>query len=112
MKQTRFIRVCLGLLFGFMLLGISGCGTKNEIYGKWEEPVSGVVMEITEDGQLLMTLHGTTITMKYELQDPDILILKTSEDGSIPDQKMTYKVDEDQLTISLDGVENVFSRVK
>lgn len=112
MRPNGFNRICLGLMVLVILLGITGCASKNDLYGKWEEPVSGVVMEINENGQLLMTLHGTTITMSYELEDPNVLILKASDDGSIPDQRMTYQVVEDSLTISLEGVENQFTRVK
>lgn len=112
MKRIQKRSLLAGMIFLLMLLSLAGCQKSNSINGKWEEPVSGVTMEIAEGGQLLMTLHGTTFTMSYELQDPNVLIIKASEDGSIPDQKMTYTVNEDKLTITVDGVDTVFNRVK
>jgi len=35
-----------------------------------------------------------------------------SLDGTIPDQKMTYLVEENKLTFTLDGADTVFYRVK
>lgn len=112
MKLTHSKWLFLAIILLLMLPVVAGCGESDSLYGKWEEPVSGVTMEISDTGELLMTLHGTTFTMSFELEDPNVLILKASEDGSIPDQRMTYLVDADKLTLTVDGVDTVFNRVK
>lgn len=100
------------IVLGFITILISGCGSSDSIVGKWEEPGSGVTMQIAKDGIVTMGLNAASFNMTYELQDPDILIFKASTDGTIPDQKMTYKVDEEKLTLTLDGIDTIFYRMK
>jgi hypothetical protein len=100
------------LLAGLMAVLLAGCGGKDPLLGKWEEPVSGVTMEFKKDGALVMGLRGTKFEMTYELQDPNIMVFKASADGTIPDQKMTYRIEADTLVIIVDGVETNFQRMK
>jgi hypothetical protein len=41
-----------------------------------------------------------------------VIIILGTPDGSIPQQRMTYKVKEDKLVLTLDGVNTAFFRVK
>ena len=100
------------LLVSLMAVLLTSCGGKDPLLGKWEEPVSGVTMEFKKDGVLVMGLHGTRFEMKYELKDPDVMIFKASADGTIPDQKMTYRIEVDTLALTVDGVETNFTRMK
>ena len=93
-------------------LTLSACGSRDPLVGTWTEPNSGVVMEITADGEVSMTLNGASITLKYRTEDPDVIIILGTPDGSIPEQRMTYKVKEDKLVLTLDGVNTSFFRVK
>ena len=98
-----------------MIILISGLLTAcsgDSLRGSWREPNSGIAMEIRNDGKLVMSLNGQSITMNYTLEDPDVIILVGSLDGTIPDQKMTYRVEENKLTFTLDGADTVFYRVK
>lgn len=90
---------------------LSGCGKKDPLLGTWKEPDSGVVMEITEDGEVIMSLNDASITLQYTREDPNVIIFLASADGSIPEQRMTYKINEDKLVLTLDGVKTVFRRV-
>ena len=108
MKKLSFI-ILLCLVFSLLL---SACGEKDLLLGKWQEPVSGITMEFSKDGTLIMSLKGTSFTMQYEKQDPNLLVIKASTDGSIPNQTMTYKVTKEQLTLTVDGTDTIFQRVK
>jgi hypothetical protein len=91
---------------------IAGCTGGDPLLGNWEEPSSGVTMVIAKNGEITMSLHGASFKMTYEVQDPDILIFKATTDGTIPDQRMTYKVEDDRLILTLEGIDTVFYRVK
>ena len=91
-------------------LVLSACGSRDPLVGTWNEPNSGVVMEINEDGEVSMTLNGASITLNYRTEDPDVFILLGSEDGSIPEQRMTYRIKDERLILTLDGVNTVFFR--
>lgn len=102
--------LCVTLLIvAFML---TACGSRDPLLGTWTEPSSGVVMEITKDGEVSMELNGASITLEYSTEDPDVIIILGTPDGSIPEQRMTYKVKEDKLVLTLDGVNTSFYRVK
>lgn len=94
------------------MLTLSACGSQNPLVGTWMEPNSGVVMEMSDDGKVSMTLNGSSITLDYKTEDPDVLVILATADGSIPEQRMTYKVNEDKLVLTLDGVKTSFFRVK
>jgi uncharacterized oligopeptide transporter (OPT) family protein len=106
-KLSVIVIVCL-----LLLLTLTACGTKDLLIGSWNEPVSGISMQFNKDGSLVMSMKGTSFTMQYEKKDPNILVIKASTDGSIPDQTMTYTVGKDQLSLTVDGTETIFQRVK
>ena len=108
--QRKIFFLCIILVLTAIL--ISGCGGSDSIVGKWEEPASGVSMQIGKDGIVTMSLKNASFNMNYELQDPDIMIFKASTDGTIPDQKMTYKVNKETLTLTVDGIDTIFYRKK
>lgn len=100
------------LIFTIMSMVIGGCISTDPLYGKWIEPNSGVQMEIKNNGEILTTLHGTTFTLNYTLEVPDVMILAGSKDGSVPDQRVIYAATKDTLTLTVDGVNTVFEREK
>ena len=99
------------IVFLLLVMMLSACGSSDPLLGTWQEPTSGVTMEILSDGKLVMGLNGSSFTMNYTLEDPDIIILVASTDGTIPDQKMTYRFEEEKLILTLDGVDTVFYRM-
>jgi major membrane immunogen (membrane-anchored lipoprotein) len=101
--------ILLTLILGLLL---TACGSKDLLIGSWNEPVSGISMQFNEDGSMVMSMNGTAFTMTYEKQDPNILVIKASTDGSIPDQTMTYTAGKDKLTLTVDGTDTIFQRVK
>lgn len=111
MKQTVTRVSKLAIVITLLILFTTACGNKDPLLGKWQEPNSGVIIEILEEGKLVMSLNSSSITMEYTLEDPDVIILHASSDGAIPDQKMTYKVEEDTLSLTLDGAETLFYRM-
>lgn len=116
MDQNRKIKLArIGLLCTMLMavvFTLSACGSRDPLLGTWTEPASGVVMEINKDGEVSMTLNGASITLKYKTEDPDVIIILGTPDGSIPQQRMTYKIKEDKLVLTLDGVNTSFYRVK
>lgn len=108
---SKRILAIIGILILILLL-LSACSGGDPLYGTWEEPISKVQLEIKSNGDILTTLNGTTFTMKYKLEVPDVLILQASKDGSVPDQRITYLATKDNLTLTVDGVNTIFDRVK
>lgn len=106
MRFRTLILIVL-LISGILL---SGCSTKDPLMGTWEEPSSGITLEFNEDGTVITARGNVNFSMQYEKQDPDILIFKGSTDGTVPEQRMTYKIEDDQLLLSIDGVDTVFNR--
>jgi len=101
------------ITFVLVLLFLStGCGSSDPLLGTWMEPNSGVVMELNSDDEVIMSLNDASITMKFKREDPDVIIFLASADGSIPEQRMTYRVKEDKLVLTLDGIDTAFFRVK
>ena len=96
----------------FLSILLVGCSDKDPLLGTWEEPSSGIMIEFKEDLTLVMGRGGVSYSMDYEKQDPDIILFKGSVDGSIPDQRMTYKVEDDHLILSIDGIDTIFNRKK
>ena len=109
-NSTIFKKSILVIILMSILL--TACGGGDPLLGTWQEPTSGVTLEIGNEGKLVMSLNGQSITMSYTLEDPDRITLIASSDGTIPDQKMTYIIEEDKLTLTLDGADTVFYRVK
>ncbi len=89
---------------------LSGCGEKDPLLGKWVEPSSGITLEFKDDGTVITARGNVSFSMAYEKQDPDIVIFKGSADGTVPEQRMTYKIEDDQLLLTIDGVGTVFNR--
>jgi hypothetical protein len=108
LKGSVFILIII-LVIAVLL---TGCGKKDPLLGQWQEPTSGITMEFNKDGELIMGNKGTSITVAYVQKEPNTLIFKASTDGSIPDQSMTYRVEEDNLILTVDGIDTVFVRVK
>lgn len=110
MHPTGLRRLLLVVLLLMLLL--TSCDSGDPLLGLWQEPNSGVTMDIGNDGKLVMGLNGQSFSMSYTLEDPDQITLIASSDGTIPDQKMTYRVEEDKLILTLEGADTVFYRVK
>lgn len=109
MKSSTIKNVVLLIVLISTLL--TACSGGDPLLGTWQEPNSGVLMEIGNDGKLVMGLNGQSITMSYTLEDPDVITIVGTTDGTIPDQKMTYRIEEDKLTLTLDGADTLFYRV-
>lgn len=107
LRNLMSVSVVILLLVGLL----TGCSDRDPLLGKWQEPTSGVILEIKEDGDLVISMKSVSVAMTYELEDPDIMIFRSETDDSIPEQKMVYRIEEDQLIITVDGIETIFTRV-
>jgi major membrane immunogen (membrane-anchored lipoprotein) len=110
MKKT-FLLIFVILIVAVLL---SGCSKKDPLLGTWQEPVSGISLVFKDDGSVIISMHETAYTMQYTEQTPNILVVKVSTDGTIPDLTMTYAVskDKNQLDITVNNVDTIFKRVK
>jgi len=106
------MRVKVLLLLSILMAAIvvTGCSEKDPLLSKWEEPSSGITLEFKEDGTVVTARGNVSFSMNYERQDPDIIIFKGSADGTVPEQRMTYKIEDEQLLLTIDGVGTVFNR--
>ena len=106
------MRVKVFLLLSILMAAIviTGCSEKDPLLSKWEEPSSGITLEFKEDGTVITARGNVSFSMNYERQDPDIIIFKGSADGTVPEQRMTYKIEDEQLLLTIDGVGTVFNR--
>jgi len=101
------------LLVAFCFVFLAGCGTDdNPLIGTWQEPDSGITMQFKDDGNVVMSNDKTSITLPFTTQEPNTILVKASADGTIPDQTIVYRVEENKLILTVDGVDSVFSQVK
>ncbi|PKN90677.1 MAG: hypothetical protein CVU42_05445 [Chloroflexi bacterium HGW-Chloroflexi-4] len=107
--KTYFIRTLL-VLFCFVLL--AGCSEDDPLIGTWQEPDSGITIQFKDDGNVVMSNDKTSIILPYTTQEPNTILVKASTDGTIPDQTIIYRVEENKLILTVDGVDSVFSLVK
>jgi len=105
-----YITRTLLVLFCFVLL--AGCSENDPLIGTWQEPDSGITMQFKDDGNVVMSNDKTSIILPYTTQEPNTILVKASTDGTIPDQTIVYRVEENKLILTVDGVESVFSLVK
>ena len=108
--KKRFLSIMLLIVVSTFFL--SGCGNKDPLVAKWQNAEWGITMQFAKDGSLLISNQKTFVKVTYEKQDPDILQVTGSADGNYPNQTLTYRIEEDRLILTLDGVESVFTRVK
>jgi len=106
------MRVKILVLVSILIAGLllTACSNKDPLIGKWEEPSSGITLEFKDDGTVITARGNVNFSMKYEKQDPDVLIFKGSVDGTVPEQRMTYKIEDEQLLLTIEGVGTVFNR--
>lgn len=109
LSKRIILIVLLACMFGIFL---SGCDEKDPLLGVWEEPTSGITMQFKEDGDLVISNQKTSITLTYEKPDENSILINASDDGSYPEQKMLFRVEEDRLILTMDGVETVFTLAK
>jgi hypothetical protein len=100
------------LLIVFCFVFLVSCGNDNPLIGTWQEPDSGITMQFKDDGNVVMSNDKTSITLPYTTQEPNTILVKASTDGTIPDQTIVYRVEENKLILTVDGVDSVFSQVK
>jgi hypothetical protein len=109
-NKKYFSLTVLVLMICTLLL--SGCKEKDPLIATWQEKDSGITMQFTDDGKVVISNQKTSLTVTYEKQDPNILLIKGTADGNFPDQKMTYRIEEDRLILTVDEIESVFVKVK
>ncbi|MRS02278.1 hypothetical protein EG832_03460 [bacterium] len=107
--KTYIIRT---LLVAFCFVFLAGCGNEDPLIGTWLESESGITMQFKDDGNVVMSNDKTSITLPYTTQEPNTILVKASTDGTIPDQTIVYRVEENKLILTVDGVDSVFSLVK
>ncbi len=69
-------------------------------------------MELTDNGEVVMSLNESSLTLQYQTEDPDVLIFLGTADGTIPEQRMTYRIKEKQTHSHIGGVNTTFFRVQ
>ena len=108
------LRLMMKLLLVLLVpaLVLSACSGSPSLEGDWQDPGSGLSMHFDANETVTVGLNGAFFSMDYTLEDPNVLIIKGTQDGSIPEIKMTYIVEQDRLTLNLDGEISVFYRVK
>ncbi|HCS38805.1 MAG TPA: hypothetical protein DIW44_04375 [Anaerolineaceae bacterium] len=100
------------LLVLFCFVFLAGCSNDDPLIGTWQEPDSGITMQFKDDGNVVMSNDKTSISLPFTTQEPNTILVKASTDGTIPDQTIIYRVEENKLILTVDGVESVFTLVK
>jgi hypothetical protein len=108
MKKTQLL---LSLLLIIPLL-LTSCSEKDPLLGKWQEPITGITLEFNNDNTLVIERDGTSFTVDYEKREPNIIAITSTGSVALPVQSMTYKIVEDQLIVTVDQVDTVFTRIK
>lgn len=109
-RINTYITRTLLVLFCFVFL--AGCNNDDPLIGTWLEPDSGITMQFKDDGNVVMSNDKTSISLPFTTQEPNTILVKASTDGTIPDQTIIYRVEENKLILTVDGVESVFTLVK
>jgi hypothetical protein len=112
MKRVLLTKPLIVLLAFLSLIQLNACSKKDPILGTWQEPVSGITMQFNDDQTLVISRDGTSFTLEYEERNPNIIAITSAVNGEMPVQTMTYQVTEDQLIITVDKVDTIFTRVK
>ncbi len=107
--KTYIIRT---LLLVFCVVLLSSCSDEDPLIGIWQEPDSGITMQFKDDGSVVMSNDKTSISLPYTTQEPNTILVQASTDGTIPNQTIVYRIEEDKLILTVDGVESVFTEVK
>lgn len=110
MVRGKIVKLMVGLLL--IAVFASACGSTDPLIGVWREPNSGMIMELTDNSEVVMSLNESSLTLQYQTEDPDVLIFLGTADGTIPEQRMTYRIKENKLILTLDGVNTTFFRVQ
>lgn len=100
------------LVIAFCFVFLTGCSDEDPLIGTWQEPDSGITMQFKDDGNVTMSNDKTSITLPFSTQEPNTILVKASTDGTIPDQTIIYRVEENKLILTVDGVDSVFTLVK
>ena len=108
-QNTTLWLIITTLLFCFIL---TACGEKDPLIGTWQEANSMVTFQFIDDGNVVISNPVTSQTLAYVKQDPDIIQIKGSSDGSLPEMVMNFRIEEDRLILSLQGNETVLVKVK
>jgi hypothetical protein len=98
------------MLFCSMIL--SGCGKKDPLIGTWKYPDTTITFQFKDDGNVVISNQTTSQSLPYTKEDPDILKIQGSSDGSFPEMTMNYRIEEDRLILSLQGNETVLTKEK
>jgi len=93
-------------------LALTSCSEKDPLLGKWQEPITGITLKFNDDNTLVIERDGTSFTVDYEKREPNIIAITDTGSVSMPVQSMTYEIVEDQLIVTVDQVDTVFTRTK
>jgi uncharacterized oligopeptide transporter (OPT) family protein len=110
MNAKKYFSI-LAISFVFMFF-LAACGNKDPLVGSWQEPVSGITLAFDKNNNVVISLNETSYTMQYSEQDPNILDIKVTSDGTIPDMTMKYTINQDELILTVNGVDTVFQRLR
>jgi hypothetical protein len=106
--KKRLLVLALLLLASVLL---TSCEEKDPLLGKWQELITGITLEFKDDNTLVIERDGTSFTMDYEKREPNIIAITGSATMDIPIQSMIYEVIEDQLIVTVDQVDTIFTRI-
>ena len=108
---TTKIILTMALLF-LVAIPLAGCDEKDPLIATWQEPESGITMQFKDDGNLVISNQKTSVTLTYQKQDPNVLLIKGTTDGTIPDQTLVYRFEEEKLILTVDNVDTIFTAIK
>lgn len=108
--KTRLALFLLLMLANIFIL--AGCDKKDPLIATWQDPASGLTLQFKEEGNMVMSNGATSVTLTYEKQEPNTILIKGSTDGSIPDQTALYRIEENRLILTVGGVDSVFTEMK
>ncbi len=106
--MNRFMKISLVVLTAAVLL--AACAfNRNALIGSWKEEGSGIILQFTVDGKMIQTspdAPGSSVENGYQFINDETILLIGSQNA------LTYKVEGDNLTLSMQGQSLTLSRVK
>jgi len=105
--------IVIGTAVLLLMVGLSGCNEinpfsdDNRFVGIWKEQMSGGVMTLFSDGDLIASIPGIAVSGEWEIKDGKFFMTITDEGIITQSSAWDYSFSDDDTTLTLTTTDNV-----